>query len=148
MKLIILDGSHIADCRRIYRESVLAVDESIYSADQKREWAGYAASDQFPGFVLCGYACGILDHQCLAGFASATKGGHVNSLYVQPRSWGNSCASRLLERLLGYFDDNQELTADASKLSLPVFLKFGFSIIDEEIVDRNSVRISRFKMQR
>ena len=148
MKLIDLDASHIDDCRQIYRESVLAVDDAVYSLAQKQSWASYADSEAFPGFVLCGHACGTIENDRLTGFASATRAGHINSLYVHPSNWGKSCASRMLACLLHRFDDRQTLTVDASKLSLPVFLKFGFSVVEEEIVGRQSVKIARYKMRR
>ncbi len=145
--LISLNQQHVPACREIYKSSVYAVDDQAYSPMQKQVWANFHASDEFADFVLQGLCLGVTAADGhLLGFCTATMRGHIKSLFVHPNAQKKGYATLLLQEAIGKLQHNDRLTVDASKLSLPVFLRFGFTVIEEETVTREGVPFDRFKM--
>ena len=136
----------------IFRDAVSVTGLDAYPLQHVLAWLASADDDStFIRDLSLGITRIAVDDQGRSvGFAQMYPLGHVRMLYVLPQNSRQGIGSMLLTDLLRTCNENgwRHLTTDASRLSLRLFARFGFQVIEVEQVDRNGVWIERFRMDK
>jgi len=135
----------------IFRSSVRVVARRDYTQAQVVAWApdeidiaGWKARyATTPAFLA-------EDDSGPVGFADLEPDGHVDMMYVHPRSQGKGVASTLLShiesvaRSLGI----KELYTEASITARPFFAKRGFQLIEQQVVSTRGQNFINYRMKK
>ncbi|MCG6941499.1 MAG: GNAT family N-acetyltransferase [Thiohalocapsa sp.] len=136
--------------RAVYADAVRGLAPGHYAPEQVVVWAGFAASQDFTGFVLDVMTFVAVAHGDIVGFCGIGPDGHVASIYVHPAHARRGIASALLRRALAACPapDAGRWLAEASLLSRPLFQRFGFRQTGVERALRDGVGFERYIMAR
>lgn len=136
----------LAELAALFHQSVVLLAPAHYSPIQVERWAGLALDlDAFSRVLAAAYILVAEDGRGIVGFAGLENSGHLSMLYVRPDAGRQGVGSSLLQALterarsLGL----TRLYAEASALSLPVFLRCGYVQCGEETVERAGVSFTR-----
>lgn len=90
----------------------------------------------------------IIDNH-VAGFIEL-DGGHIGCTYTHPKFQGKGVASTLYKYLLLKAEENgvERLYVEASLIAKPFFSNRGFSVVQKNKVQRNSVPLINFSMEK
>jgi putative acetyltransferase len=134
----------------IFYDSVCALAPEHYTPDQVESWAAFATDPGFESFVLDAHTLVAEDQTGLLGYCGLDPGGRIASLYVRPDRGREGIASRLVEAVLEHAERRgfSEVHTDASELSVGVFRRYGFEVVEIETVERRGVRFERYQMLR
>ncbi len=146
------EARDVPACATIYAAGVHACGPAAYSPEQIAAWSGFAADPvRFPAFILEPLTLVAVDDddQPLA-FCGLDADGRVASLYVAPSAMRRGIASTLLAHIAAEAERAgiAQLWTQASRFSLPVFLRHGFAIDFEETVAYGEVTFSRHVLRR
>lgn len=136
--------------RAIYAASVTAMGPSAYTPKQVAVWREFAEQAGFEDSILAVntfIAC--LDDDNV-GFCGIADDGHVASVYVRPDRCGKGIGGALLSEAMVRHPAPScgRYYAEASRFSLPLFLRYGFDRTGTEQVERNGVAFERFLVAR
>ena len=144
--------------RRIYAGAVRALAPGHYSPAQIAAWAGFAGTDEFPAFILgvdtfvaqLGGRVDGVPGAVPAGFCGIAADGHIASVYVAPGQARRGLGTALLEHALAAHPRpaSGRWYAEASRLSLPLFLHRGFDEVGTERSERAGVAFERHLVER
>lgn len=135
----------------IFRSSVRVVAQRDYSPAQILAWASddidiaaWRARDPTKRAYLAEDDIGPV------GFAELEPDGHVNMMYVHPRSQGKGVASALLSYLesVARSLDINELRTEASITARPFFEKRGFQLIEQQVVSHRGQDFINYRMKK
>ncbi|WP_027854171.1 GNAT family N-acetyltransferase [Marinobacterium litorale] len=135
----------------LFHDSVHQIAVRSYSPEQLSVWAPEQPDIEVWRSLLHGLETLVAEVDgVMAGFISFSAGGHIDLLYTSPRFSRRGVASALYEaavrRLLSI--GVQELSTEASLEARPFFQAKGFGIVEEQLVERQGVRLKRFAMRR
>ena len=136
----------------VFRDAVSVTGLDAYPLQHVLAWLASADDDNaFIRDLSLGITRVAVDEQGRSvGFAQMHPLGHIRMLYVLPQYSRQGVGGRLLADLLRICRESgwRHLTTDASRLSLRLFARFGFCVIEVQQVDRNGVWIERFRMDK
>lgn len=135
--------------RALCRRAIEALGPGSYAPEAVAAWASFTDdAEGFRSFVTEGRTWVAERHGELAGFAGLGPGGYVASLYVAPEHSRRGVGTALLAHLLetGRREGTVHFHAAASRLALPVFLRAGFTVSEEETVVREGVPLLRYRV--
>lgn len=104
--------------------------------------------DGFREFVLAADTTVAEDGSGAVGFAGIDEPGGIVSLYVRPDRARQGIGSRLLGLLLARSPAPDRFWTHASALSRPLFERFGFAVVEAEVVERHGAQFTRYRMER
>lgn len=140
------------DLLTIFRDAVSVTGLDAYPLQQVMAWLSTADDDEtFIKDIQLGISRIAVNRDGRAvGFAQMYPLGHIRMLYVLPQMSRRGVGSVLLADLLRKCRDSgwHHLTTDASRISQPLFTRFGFEIVEVEQVERHGVWIERFRMEK
>lgn len=140
------------DLLSVFRDAVSVTGLDAYPLQHVLAWLASADDDDvFIKALAQGITRIAVNEQGRSiGFAQLHPQGHVRMLYVLPQYSRQGVGGMLLADLLRICAEQrwQHLTTDASRLSLRLFTRFGFRVIEVQQVDRNGVWIERFRMDK
>lgn len=151
MPIRLAQADDIPALARLYRETVLAHAPQHYSPQQTAMWASFGQpSPHFRRFILGVSTYVAEDDRGIVGFAGLGSDGHVTSVYVRQDCVRQGLGSRLLTVLLEQAEQRhlQRLYAEASALSLGLFLKHGFCHYATDTLERGSVTFERHLVEK
>jgi len=129
-------------------ETVHAIDDSVYTAEQKQGWA----PESLPEMKLnLQYALvAITDNQITAFVDFDDRNSFINYLYTAPRYQGKGIASQLYERIeeRAIALRLSRISARASKTAVDFFKKRGFDICWENEVVRGGAVMDNYTMNK
>ena len=140
--------SDVAELARIYAASIRELAPEYYPADRVEAWAAFAEEAGFRDFILGPHTLVAVDASGPVGFAGMEETGRIASLFVRPDRARQGVASQLLEALLRRPEVPTRLWTQASELSRPLFEKFGFTVVETEVVERRGTELGRYVMER
>jgi putative acetyltransferase len=140
--------SDVPDLARIYAASIRELGPEYYSPEGIEAWAASAEETRFRDFVLGPHTLVAEDASGPVGFAGMEKTGRIASLFVRPDRARQGVGSQLLEALLRRPEAPTRLWTQASELSRPLFEKFGFTLVETEVVERRGAELVRYVMER
>ena len=142
----------VAGAIEVYLDAVHNGTAPHYSEAERAAWAprdGNYDHGEWTGRLADGRTWVAETGATLQGFATLTRAGHLDLLFVRPGAWGAGVAGALYDRLL---DDARDLgltrlTTDASHLARRFLERRGWTVEAEERALRHGVRITRFAMR-
>ena len=137
------------DIKKLYFESILSIDEKIYSTEQKNAWASQAWENKnFDLSLTKGKGWYIYDKKNILAFSSRYPDNRIALLYCKGNSQRKGYGTKLLNKLEN--DAKGEgvlsLLTEASLLSYKLFLKNKWEIIRKEKIIIKNIIFERYKM--
>jgi putative acetyltransferase len=133
----------------LYAEAVTELGPEHYVQEIVEAWASFAGRPGFESLVLDHETWVAVDGQEIVGFGGIGDAGYVASLYVAPSHGRQGIGARILGRLMerGRGRGNEVFHTEASELSRGLFERFGFVVVEQEVVERDGIQIVRHKME-
>ena len=137
------------DLKKLYFDSIISIDEKIYTKDQKRAWASQAWDNKmFDLTINEGQGWLIYKGGEVIAFASRYPKNRISLLYCKGELQRKGYGTKLLHKLES--DAKEEgitsLLTEASLISYKLFLKNQWEIIRKEKIIINNIRFERYKM--
>jgi putative acetyltransferase len=135
----------------LYAYAVHSLGPDFYSPAQVEAWARFADEPEgFRRFVMGAHTLVAERDGEVVGFGGVDDTGHIVSLYVDPQGGRQGIGKTLLDALIAWADEQgiTELRTEASELSRALFAGHGFSVEEEESVERAGVPLTRYRMVR
>ena len=137
------------DLKKLYFNSIISIDERIYSLEQKRAWASQAWENKnFDMSINYGRGWLIEENQKIIAFATRYPNNRIALLYVKGDSQRRGYGKILLKKL--EIESQKEgifsLSTEASLLSYKLFLKNNWEIISKEKIIIKNIIFERYKM--
>ena len=135
--------------KKLYFDSILSIDESIYSQEQKRAWAGQAWENKnFDLSINKGKGWLIYKNEKLIAFATRYPKNRIALLYCKGDSQRKGYGTILLQKLEKEAKEEglPFLSTEASLLSYKLFLRNNWKIIRKENITINNIIFERYKM--
>ena len=135
--------------KKLYFDSIISIDEKIYSPEQKRAWASQAWDNKYFNLSLQeGKGWLIKEKEKIIAFASRYPKNRIALLYCKGDSQRKGYGTELLQKL-----ENEAikeglhcLSTEASLISYKLFLKNNWEIIRKEKIIIKNIIFERFKM--
>ena len=137
------------DLKKLYFDSILAIDERIYSQEQKRAWAGQAWENKFFDLSINkGKGWLINKNEQLIAFATRYPKNRIALLYCKNDSQRKGYGTMLLQKLEKEAKEEglPFLSTEASLLSYKLFLRNNWEIIRKENIIIKDIIFERYKM--
>ena len=137
------------DLKKLYFNSIISIDESIYSLEQKRAWASQAWNNKnFDLAIIEGKGWLIKNSAEIIAFATRYPDNRIALLYCKGDSQRKGYGTKLLYKL--EMEAKEEgynyLKTEASLISYNLFLKNKWEIIRKEKIIINNLIFERYKM--
>ena len=127
--------------KKIYFDSIISIDEKIYTSEQKRAWASQAWDNKYFNLSLKeGKGWLINEREKIIAFASRYPNNRISLLYCKGDSQRKGYGTKLLKKIEkeAIKEDLPCLTTEASLISYKLFLKNSWEIIrKEKIIIKN-----------
>ena len=135
--------------KKLYFDSIISIDESIYSKEQKRAWASQAWENKnFDLSIKDGKGWLIKNNEKISAFATRYPNNRIALLYTRGDSQRRGYATKLLKKLEK--ESQKEgltfLSTEASLLSYKLFLRNNWEIIRKEKIIIKNIIFERYKM--
>lgn len=133
----------------LFIESVHQIAAHSYTLEQRMAWAPVSPDLEQWKSRLAILETLVADFEgVIGGFISYTGNGHIEYLFTSPAFSRRGVASRLYEAAVQSLRSKgvNKLTTHASMEARPFFELKGFSIVEEQLVERNGVQLRRFAM--
>ncbi len=137
------------DLKKLYFDSILSIDERIYSQEQKRAWAGQAWENKnFDLSINKGKGWLIYENEKLIAFATRYPKNRIALLYCKGDSQRKGYGTILLQKLEKEAKEEglTFLSTEASLISYKLFLRNNWKIIRKENITINNIIFKRYKM--
>lgn len=136
--------------KRVFKDAVLNIGTHAYSSEQVREWAAFADDTLFEDQLKEGVTIVAEQDDEIVGFGQLHPLNHIALLYVDSRHSYQHIGSELAKRLERLAEDSgmKAVSVEASKIARPFFEKQGYSVLEQEVIDRNGVEFERYLMHK
>ena len=140
-------ANEIAD---LFYKSVHAIDDSVYTKEQKEAWAPTPVDyERWAERLKKKKPFIALIEKRVVGFIELDSDGHIDRAYTHPDFQGKGVASTLYQYLLVEAKARgiERLYVEASFMAKPFFEHRGFSVVKKNELQRNGVSLVNFSMQ-
>ena len=137
------------DLKKIYFDSIISIDEQIYTLEQKRAWASQAWDNKYFNLSLKeGKGWLINEREKIIAFASRYPNNRISLLYCRGDSQRKGYGTKLLQKIEkeAIKEGLPCLTTEASLISYKLFLKNSWNIIRKEKIIIKNITFERYKM--
>ena len=137
------------DLKKIYFDSIISIDEKIYTLEQKRAWASQAWDNKYFNLSLKeGKGWLINEREKIIAFASRYPNNRISLLYCRGDSQRKGYGTKLLQKIEkeAIKEGLPCLTTEASLISYKLFLKNSWKIIRKEKIIIKNITFERYKM--
>ena len=137
------------ELKKVYFDSILSIDEKIYSKEQKRAWSSQAWDNpNFDKLITQGKGWVLTEKGIIIGFAIRYPNNRIALLYCKGKFQRKGCGSKLLHKLENEARSEglDSITTEASLISYRLFLKNEWKIISKEKITINNIFFERYKM--
>ena len=135
--------------KEVYFDSVISIDENIYSKEQKFAWASQAwENSEFEKSLLEGMGLMLICNNMITGFATRYPENRLSLFYVR----GNFKRKGYGTMILDSIEKNalksgiKKLNTEASLISYKLLLKRNWEIVRKEKVIIKGLSFERYKM--
>ena len=135
--------------KKLYFDSILSIDERIYSQEQKKAWASQAWENKiFDLSIKKGKGWLINKNERLIAFATRYPKNRIALLYCKGDSQRKGYGTILLQKLEKEAKEEglPFLSTEASLLSYKLFLRNNWEIIRKEKIMIKNIIFERYKM--
>ena len=137
------------ELKKVYFDSIQALDNAVYSQEQKRAWSSQAwRNSNFDKTITNGKGWLLSKQGRIIAFATRYPTDRIALFYCKGKFQRKGCGSKLLHKL----EDEAKsegldyLSTEASLISYKLFLKNEWEIIRKEKVIINNIFFERYKM--
>ena len=137
------------ELKKIYFNSIISIDESIYSIEQKRAWASQAWDNKnFDLSINEGKGWMIKNKAEIIAFALRYPLNRISLLYCKGDSQRKGYGTKLLNKLEeeAKTEGLPFLSTEASLISYKLFLRNNWQIIRKEKIIIKNIIFERYKM--
>lgn len=137
------------DLKKIYFDSIISIDEKIYTSEQKRAWASQSWDNKYFNLSLKeGKGWLINEREKIIAFASRYPNNRISLLYCRGDSQRKGYGTKLLQKIEkeAIKEGLPCLTTEASLISYKLFLKNSWKIIRKEKIIIKNITFERYKM--
>ena len=137
------------ELKKLYFDSIISIDEKIYTIEQKRAWASQAWNNKnFDLTIERGRGWLISEGNKLIAFASRYPNDRLALLYCKGDSQRKGYGSKLLYKLEkeAKKEGITTLSTEASLISYKLLLRNNWKIIRKEKIIINNIIFERYKM--
>ena len=137
------------DLKKIYFDSIISINENIYTSEQIRAWASQAWDNKYFNLSLKeGKGWLINEGEKLIAFASRYPNNRISLLYCRGDSQRKGYGTKLLQKIEkeAIKEGLPCLTTEASLISYKLFLKNSWKIIRKEKIIIKNITFERYKM--
>ena len=137
------------DLKKIYFDSIISIDEKIYTSEQKVAWASQAWDNKYFNLSLKeGKGWLINEREKIIAFASRYPNNRISLLYCRGDSQRKGYGTKLLQKIEkeAIKEGLLCLTTEASLISYKLFLKNSWKIIRKEKIIIKNITFERYKM--
>lgn len=149
MNLIQITQKDQLDLKKIYFDSIISIDEKIYTSEQKSAWASQAWDNKYFNLSLKeGKGWLINEREKIIAFASRYPNNRISLLYCRGDSQRKGYGTKLLQKIEkeAIKEGLPCLTTEASLISYKLFLKNSWKIIRKEKIIIKNITFERYKM--
>ncbi len=138
------------DLKKIYFDSIISIDEKVYTSEQKRAWASQAWDNKYFNLSLKegkGWLI-INERKNIIAFASRYPNNRIALLYCKGDSKRKGYGTRLLQKIEkdAIKEGLNYLSTEASLISYKLFLKHSWEIVRKEKIIIKNITFERYKM--
>ena len=137
------------DLKKVYFDSIISIDEKIYSQEQKRAWASQAWDNKyFDLSIKEGKGWIINEKEKIIAFASRYPNNRIALLYCNSDSQRKGYGTKLIHKLEdeAIKENLSFLSTEASLISYKLFLKNDWEVIRKEKIIIKNILFERYKM--
>ena len=137
------------ELKKLYFDSILSIDERIYTKEQKRAWASQAWDNKiFDLSINQGKGWLINSDGKNIGFATRFPKNRIALLYCKGNSQRKGYGNKLIYKLEieAKEEGHHYLTTEASLISYKLFLRNKWEIIRKEKIIIKNIIFERYKM--
>ena len=137
------------ELKKVYFDSIQALDDTIYSQEQKRAWSSQAwRNSNFDKSITYGKGWLIIKQGIIIAFATRYPTDRIALFYCKGKFQRKGCGSKLLHKIEDEAKKEgiDSLSTEASLISYKLFLKSEWEIIRKEKVTINNIFFERYKM--
>ena len=137
------------ELKKIYFDSIISIDEKIYTSEQKSVWASQAWDNKYFNLSLKeGKGWLINEREKIIAFASRYPNNRISLLYCRGDSQRKGYGTKLLQKIEkeAIKEGLHCLTTEASLISYKLFLKNSWNIIRKEKIIIKNITFERYKM--
>jgi len=137
------------DLKKIYFDSIISIDEKIYTSEQKRAWASQAWDNKYFNLSLKeGKGWIINEKEKIIAFALRYPNNKIALLYCRGDSQRKGYGTKLIQKLENdaIKDGIPFLLTEASLISYKLFLRNNWEIIRKEKINIQNIIFERYKM--
>ena len=142
-------GDHEA-IAEIFTRAIHEVASEHYSSQQCREWSDRKSNPEHwrQRCEIKQPLVYVIDDE-IAGFLEADPDGHLDCLYVHPLHGRRGVATALVQYAIGscFASGLKRLDVEASHCARPLFTKFGFTTLKENVVVIGDEELVNFSME-
>ena len=135
--------------KKIYFDSIISIDESIYSQEQKIAWASQAWDNKYFNLsIIEGKGWLIKKNKQIIAFATRYPNNRISLLYCRGDSQRKGYGTKLLHKLEmeAKIEGLPFLSTEASLISYKLFLRNKWKIIRKEKIIIKNIIFERYKM--
>ena len=139
------------DLKKLYFDSIISIDERIYSQEQKRAWASLAWDNKnFDLSINQGKGWLINKNEEIIAFATRYPNNRIALLYCKGDSQRKGYGTMLINKLEKEAKEEglPSLSTEASLLSYKLFLRNNWEIIRKENIIIKNLIFKRYKMKK
>ncbi len=141
----------LTELQQIFVDTVSSVCSADYDAEQIKVWTSSVENRKHWEDIMTNQF--VLVAQIgnkMVGFASLDKGNYIDLLYVHKDHQNQGIARKLYSNIENAAKQQGQtaLESDVSKTAKIFFEKIGFKVINEQIVMRQGVELTNFKMRK
>ena len=137
------------DLKKLYFDSIISIDNSLYTQEQKRAWASQAWDNKnFDISIKEGNGWLIYDNEKIIAFAIRYPKNRIALLYCKGNSQRRGYGTKLIHKLENEakVEGQSYLLTEASLISYKLFLRNKWEIIRKEKVIIKNLIFERYKM--
>ena len=135
--------------KEVYFDSVVSIDENIYSKDHKLAWACQAwENSEFEKSLLKGMGFKLIHNNEIIGFATRYPDNRLSLLYIRGKFKRKGFGTMILNSIErdALKSGINKLNTEASLISYKLLLKRKWEIDRKEKVNINGLIFERYKM--
>ncbi len=139
-----------AEHLELMRQSILAINDTLYSPAEKAAWIKALESGNLDERLNQQFVMEVTsDDESLIGFASFTEE-EIDLLYVDPDHQGQGIAHDLLEDIEDYARQEEwpQLNVFASKALFSLAIRHGYEVKEKQEIVQGDQTLTRFHMQK
>lgn len=134
----------------LFHETVARINSRDYSPEQVGAWQCKASRERWEELWQSGLVFWVAENgeKQIVGFASATAGGYLHSMFVHYAFQHAGIATALLKQAEDFSVKNKisVLTSDVSITARPFFERRGFTLVREQQVDLGGTYLTNYSM--